>query len=233
MIQQQSQPEILQVVRTMSILLIIGYLSVVQASQEISLEDLQRARDDEGVQDKFDSSPLCDFLWRLVELQETDSSESQSLEREKGKQRHEVIFSHQEANSIPAQKTDERSSTPRSSQLRHQASSTTPDHKRKISETSLADHSTETTPQKLVQPEAKVQSLQNKFVDIILNKIWRGQIDISWAQGRRMFMSYAEYFPVKVSLMIGLAILPSDIHFSERGKYYLGALEPLPMAHSC
>lgn len=131
----------------------------------------------------------------LVKLLETDSKESQSLEKDKGALTPAVIY-----NPIPAPLPHEQSSEPSrqpyfplSSQPRFPHSYDTPDSKRKISETSFGTRSTETTPIKLVHPEANVQSLQNKFVDAIIEELWSGGIDVPWVQGRHMFLDYAEF----------------------------------------
>ena len=77
-------------------------------------------------------------------------------------------------------------------QPRYQSTFETPDNKRKISETSFGTRSTETTPQKLHQQEVVVQSLQNKFMDLLVNKLWLGKIDMPWVTGREMYMDYHE-----------------------------------------
>ena len=135
---------------------------------EFTQAELQRAWDDDYVIAKIKKNPLKHVLLSLVKLLETDSEESQVREKEKFKE-----LSQQ-------------------SQSQSSASFETPDHKRKISDTSFGTRSTDTTPTKLDQPEAKVQSLQNKFVDVIITELWAGKIHIPWAEGRRMFLTYEE-----------------------------------------
>ncbi len=124
----------------------------------------------------------------LVSLLETQSKESQG-DAEKGKIRMSTT-------SVPIEQQNTLSSrpiTPPYTQHHLPTTFKTPDIKRKISETSFGTHSTESTPNKLVHVEAKVQSLQTKFVDTIVNNLWSGKIDIPWVQGRHMFLTYTEF----------------------------------------
>src|SRR5947207_3039954 len=57
----------------------------------------------------------------------------------------------------------------------------------------------EMTPTKLRQPEAKIQALQNQFVRTIIGKLWQGEIVISWAKGRHMFLTYDESYLIQCS----------------------------------
>ena len=109
---------------------------------------------------------------------------SQDLEKEKGEQTSQVSYN-------PS--TTEPPSTPRSSQPRYPISYETPDNKRKASETSLETRSALTTPNKLLQPEAKIQALQKDFIGVILNKVYGGHVGVHWAKGRHMHLSYHEY----------------------------------------
>ena len=51
---------------------------------DIMEDELRRLRGDRSLEKKLCYSPLQDLMLSLVELLETDSEESQSLEREKG-----------------------------------------------------------------------------------------------------------------------------------------------------
>ena len=167
---------------------------MVEASLSITEEELRTLRDNESLEMEVHKSPLRDLMFSLVNMLETDSEESQTLEKEKGSRAPAVIY-HSIPTTFPTQQTSlsQQQSSPLSSHPRLPHSYNMPDNKRKISETSFGTRSTETTPTKLVHPEAKVQSLQNKFVDTIINKLWLGKIDVSWAKGRRMFLSYSEF----------------------------------------
>lgn len=167
----------------------IDYDRIIKTSEEITEHDLRRARVDDAVTDKLDENPLQSVMLILMDILETESKESQELKI--GKRRRGVI---RESEINPQQIiSSSQSITPPYSQTRFPHSFETPDNKRKISETSFGTHSTESTPNKLIQAEAKVQSLQNKFVDIIIDKLWSGRIDIVWAQGRHKFMTYNEF----------------------------------------
>jgi hypothetical protein len=177
-------------------LLMEGYFRIIEASESISEEDLRKARDDETVQEKLDANPLKFMLLKLTDLLETDSGESQERERKKYKKAPTIPSS--ETSALPS--TSETPSTPQFDQPRLPSSFETPadSNKRKASdpasESSYGKKSTDTTPHKLDHPEAMVQSLQNHFVAAIID-LWWGKVDISWARGRRMFLTYIEYSP--------------------------------------
>jgi hypothetical protein len=152
-----------------------------------------------------------DLYMLLADIQETDSQESQ--ERDKFKRQKSMANDHPlSATPIPVPSTStppinitpsssespftkiSRPSTPPYDQPRYPTNIETPANKRNFSDTSFGNRSTETTPKKLSQLEAKVQSLQNTFVTTMINKLWLGSIDMPWVKGRRMFMTYAPYF---------------------------------------
>lgn len=175
-------------------LLMEGYFRIIEASKSISEEDLRNARRDQGVQVKLDANPLKLVLLNLVDLLETNSEES--YERERKKVKTTTYIPSSELYPAVSESTSERPVTPQFSQPRLPSSFETPDtSKRKTSETSFGTKSTETTPHKLDHPEAKVQSLQDKFVTTIITDLWWGQVNIPWAQGRHLFLTYTEYFP--------------------------------------
>jgi len=121
-------------------LLIAGYERIAKASLDITEDELRRAWDDDDIATKIDENPLKPVLLSLLDIFNVESLESQLREKKKVKR-------------ITQQ-----------SRLLSPSSFKTPNHKRKISETSFGKRSTETTSTKLDQPEAKVQSLQNNFV---------------------------------------------------------------------
>lgn len=152
-----------------------------------------------------------DFYMLLADMQETDSQESK--ERDKFKRQKSTVNDNPLAGTlIPAPSSSNprahitpsssesalmkinRPSTPPCDQPRYPTNIGTPTNKRNFSDTSFGNRSTETTPKKLSQLEAKVQSLQNTFVTTMINKLWLGSIDMPWVKGRCMFMTYAPYF---------------------------------------
>ena len=159
---------------------------------------MSNAHCDTSIRRKFLAGPLRDLMFCLVAMKNTDSQESQDLEREKRKQARAAVVKPVPESVPTAQALSlDEPSTPRQS-LFPASSYQTPDHKRKISQASIEEQSTETTPHKLLQPEAKVQSLQDTFVHTIINELWASQVEIPWAKGRHMFMTYTEsvVFPV-------------------------------------
>ena len=165
----------------------------MNASQDVTEDELLRTRSDEDIEDKLSENPLHQFLFGLVELLEVDSQESQSLERDK----HVVLAfgAGTSTTSVIDTSSSDLPSTPPYSQLHYPQSYDGVSHKRKISVTSFETKSTETTPNKLGQPEAKVQSLQDAFVRNIIIKLWRGKVGVDWARNRHMFLTYDSYPP--------------------------------------
>jgi hypothetical protein len=166
---------------------------VVAASLDVTEEDLQNFRDDEDVKMKLEDSPLEYIMEHLGGLLETDSAESQSREKEKtSKTQLEVVLPdnphglHHQVSTLDGRPVTPQDTHPRLPKSFKQ----TPGQKRNISDTSFGTRSTETTPTKLVHSEPKVQALMDTFVHTIIRKLWQGKIDIPWAEGRRMFLSY-------------------------------------------
>jgi hypothetical protein len=165
-----------------------------------------RVRFDDQVQDKLDANVFQSLFLTLADMRETGSKESQEREAKKRRQAN-VIVDTSIPHSIPEELSSAQKITTPSlpfDKPRFPVGNKTPDNKRNVSDTSFDAHSTETTPTKLVHPEAKVQSLQNEFVKIILSKLWWGQIDITWAKGRHMFLTYTEYLSPHSLLMVEL-----------------------------
>ena len=165
-------------------LLTLGYSDIINASLDVTEEELQRLRGDTKLERKLYKSPLRDLILSLVDMLETDSEESQHLEKEKHTTSPVVLY-----NLIEPADANPPPSTP---QMQPAEFPLAPTNKRKISNTSFGTRSTETTPTKLLQPEAKVQSLQNTFVKIIINTLWLGKVDVPWVKGRHMFLTYTE-----------------------------------------
>src|SRR5208282_5194443 len=74
----------LTVIISIKMLLILEYNEIIRASMDITEDELRRVRGDRSLEKKLRYSPLQDLMLSLVDLLETDSEESQSLEREKG-----------------------------------------------------------------------------------------------------------------------------------------------------
>src|SRR5947207_8367420 len=78
--------ETLQDVKFPIILLKLGYYSIIQASLEVTEEDLLSLHDDKSIRVKLSQNPLNRLILSLADLLETDSQESQDLDTEKRKQ---------------------------------------------------------------------------------------------------------------------------------------------------
>lgn len=194
---------------TFRLLLTVGYERIVKASMDITEDELRRAWDDDDVATKIDENPLEPVMSSLLDMFNVESLESQRRENEKVKR----IITQQSQSLFPS-------------------SFQTPDHKRKISDSSFGTRSTETTPTKLDQPEAKVQSLQNNFVAAIIKDVWwTRRIDVSWGEERRMFLTYSEY---RVFFVFMLTIEPTKRRFNTLNDFpvmgfSLGGSKPLLM----
>lgn len=182
---------------------------MVEASLSITEEEWQTLRDNESLEMKVHKGRLRDFMLCLVNVLETDSEESQSPVKEKG-----MIALSMNYNPISASEDYRALSTPPRTQREHPKSYDTPANKRKFSETSLATRSTETTPTKLVQPEAKVQSLQNKFVDSIINHLWFGKVDEPWVKDVGCSLHILSSISFALCLQLERRIHRFNIHYS-------------------
>jgi hypothetical protein len=175
----------------LKLLLMEEYVRIIKASEEVTEDDLRMARTDKAVKKKLRENHLLSFMLTLVDILETESEESRELEIGKG----DTITTVTTTSGFNQIISPPQPITPPYSQARFPSSFETLDNKRKISETSFGTRSTESTPNKLVQAEAKFQSLQNILVETIIDRLWSGQIDIPWIQGRHMFLSYTESLP--------------------------------------
>lgn len=179
-----------------------GYELLIAASEGISEEDIRAARWNSAVAEKLDGNPLEYLIFSLVSLLETDSEESQQRDKtKKPRYQYDVVSPSPD----PSLEYDDhhhhhrhdfakRPSTPqprRPGAMDPPVTATTTT-KRKVSDSSFGTKSTENTPTKLVHPEAKVQSLQDIFVSTVLKKLWWGHINVDWAKGRHMILTYAE-----------------------------------------
>lgn len=184
---------------SMEVLLTVGYEGLVKASMAIT-EEILREWDfaDSTTLILLGQGPLEYLIPALASLLTTDSQESKVLENTKNKQEPKLVHYALDP-SIPERPTSpekERPYTPTQAQPRFpQSMYQTPTNQRIASDSSFGPNSTETTPNKLVHAEPKVQALQNKFVECILNKLWAGRVDLSWVKGRRMSLIYSEYRP--------------------------------------
>lgn len=150
-------------------LLMAGYNRIIQASEDITEEDLKTLRTDESVEAKHFENPLATLVLSLVNLLETDSQESQDLAAEKGKRIMTIRMIGDSDETIAEPMI--RPATPPHTQPRFPTSFKISDNKRKISEASFGTRSTESIPNKLGHAEAKVQSLQNTFVQTIIKAL--------------------------------------------------------------
>jgi len=152
---------------------------------------------------------LSGVYFQLADLLETASREAQEKETVKKRRKitaepppridsaapltpltHAIpLDSFSNTSAIPE---SDHSTTFTSNPPRYPNSFETPQKKREFSGSSMGQRSTETTPKKWIRSEAKVQSLLNTFVNTLVHKLWFGNIEMPWVQGRYMFMTYSE-----------------------------------------
>jgi hypothetical protein len=164
-------------------------------------EEILRQWDDADAtyQILWGDGPLKYLIPTLSSLLTTESQESKALETIKSKQEPHIVhlpFPTCVSEGPTPSEGSEMPSTPIEMQPRFpQSWYQTPVNQRIASDSSFGTRSTETTPNKLIHAEPKVQALQNKFIECILNELWTSQIDLSWVKGRRMSLIYSEYRP--------------------------------------
>lgn len=158
--------------------------------------------DDDDIMKKLRSNPMKEFLTCLSRSLASESDRAKTLRKEKEQQARK-----KQAASISAlaQSQDEflplsdlaipdisDTSTPPASAPTVSMSSI--QHKRTASQLSSASYltdSTDSSSQNIEQAEAIIQDLQNTFVRIILNCLeWELGVPVTWAQGRKMWLSY-------------------------------------------
>lgn len=186
------------------VVLIIALDDILDASNQVTREDLQEWYAEDGnVRKRLKNNPLRDFLELVAMAHETESESAMKFRRGKLREKRKVRLSATASTSTNV--TDE---SPRNFSTLHEETSMEdiqppnselelkslpPEHKRNVSEltdSSFVSSSTDTMPQKLEQAEAYVQEIQNMFVHTMLKLLWEGDVPISWARGRKMWLAY-------------------------------------------
>ena len=185
----------------------VAVLDVLEASNSLSFEELRRLHNDEKVKRKVAKNVLRDLFLTLVGTMVTESKESMDRMSELRTKPITIktpplppVDKVVASDSLPsdARQPDDTQILPpplQTSDRPRFPTSFTPTKKRNISDTTdstMPSNSTETTPKKMYHPETKVQSLQNKFMESLINIIWMGEVVVPWAQGRKLFLSYDE-----------------------------------------
>jgi hypothetical protein len=171
--------------------LMIGYHTILKASEEARGHDFSESKRD--TVDKFDSNPLSQFFLSLSDFLVMPSAEAtdmirtkahsrSSSPRKKAKVSNDETESYLSEESPPLPSIGPILSTP--------PPSSSSENKRVFSGESYGHISTETTPTKIVHPEPMTQSLQDELMKTLIHKIWRGEVQISWARNRKMYMDY-------------------------------------------
>ena len=174
-------------------MLTVVYNDLIMESAGVTEKDLQDLNHNSFILKRPRSfKALRHFLMRLAKLHVVESMKSYSRQRKYKKQAPFTEPSSQKM-AFTFENIFPRHQTPPHTETRFPTSYETPqDTKRKISEISFGAQSTHSTPKKLVQAEARVQGLQNAFVNDIIDALWGKGIDLLWVKERRMYLQYAE-----------------------------------------
>src|SRR5208282_2714086 len=153
---------------SIEVFLTIGYDALVKASMRITEEILRQwGSADATFHILWGDGPLKYLVPTLSSLLTTESHESNALETTKSKQEPKIVQLPFSTPRPTCSDGGERPSTPTETQQCPPQSYQTPVNQRTASGSSFGPQSTETTPNKLVHAEPKVQALQNKFVECI------------------------------------------------------------------
>ena len=183
--------------------LIVGYLDIMQASEAARGEDFTNKRS--YFVRNFRGNPLSQFYSELADFFDTHSAEAKDRIRSKARYRSispkkKPKLSHPDDNVSPIsdpEQSSRQSSTQHSSIDQPSSNfppSTPVSNKRVFSGESFGPSSTETTPTKITHAESVTQSLQNTLVTAIIDTVWDGEVNVSWAQNREMYLKYRPYF---------------------------------------
>jgi hypothetical protein len=185
-------------VESCEVVLIVGYNDILRASEEARGEDFSTSK--KNLVRKFRSNPFLHFYTLLSTFFITQSAEAIDMVRSKARSHStspkkkakvtepiddDKLFLLQQS---PPRPTDPNFPIP--------TQSTPVGNKRVLSGESYGHSSTETTPTKIVQAESLTQSLQNNLVEILINNIWLGQVDVLWARNREMYLDYRPYIQI-------------------------------------
>jgi hypothetical protein len=169
-------------------ILIVGYLALVAASNQITYDDLLAIRSDE-VEDKLFGNPLArtlENLGRILNQRSPESSAREAVKPQEAKEAKAVqnLVTHGHSKQITISTSD-------SSLPRHPVTTPSITQKRSLSNTSFEPRSTESTPIKLVKPETDIQQLQNDLVGDVLSALYgKVHIKVTWPRGRKLNLCY-------------------------------------------
>lgn len=182
-------------VESYGMILMIGYHKILKASEEARGHDFSESKRD--TVDKFDSNPLSQFFLSLSDFLVMPSAEATDMIRTKARSRSSSPRKKAKvSNPIDEDETESylfEESPPLPSIgpiISTPPSSCSPENKRVFSGESYGYISTDTTPTKIVHPETMTQSLQDELMKTLIHRIWRGEVQISWARNRKVYMDY-------------------------------------------
>ena len=200
--------------------LMVGYENILNASGDIDEGDLKV--DKKALVAKFLTNPLDDFFELLAKSLITRSAESIELIQSKTRDESSTKMGSPKKKAKIAQSDDIEDvpsidDLPRTPSMPYVNPNTihpaTPvNKKRDFSDGSYGSSSTETTPLKLSHPEQHTQELQNCLMRKLIKHVWLGGAEISWAQGREMYLDYISFdLVIFFGLMVDRIKPPSDV----------------------
>ena len=189
--------------------------TILRESKKVIRAELQTWSKDEKVMQRWQHNSIGGFMRVLDGALETESRnvENQRKETEQARKRSTLskplsIRSLNELSvSLPSVLPNMNIMSPLPPSSSSVLTSTTEpiisQHKRMASAMITASYgasSIESSPQSIDKSELHVQKLQNTFVSLIMEAVWKNEVSIPWIQGRRMWLNY-------VSCIISLHIL--------------------------
>ena len=175
---------------------------VLEGSKQVTKEELLIWSEDDEVIRRWRKNPLGYFMQVLATALETESKTAENRRKEKERTRKKPklseIHSVQTSYDIPPSPiADIVTLTSTLSSMSATTESVVSEHKRTVSAATTASYgasSTDSPPRIIDKPESDVQTLQNTFVQLVMQAIWGVGVPIPWAQGRKMWLDYAPYF---------------------------------------
>jgi hypothetical protein len=180
-----SEPEFDERFLPLVIELILGVSGLLSASLSFTEADLKTYTTKE-LATKLKNNPLKRTFQCLGFILIQQSKEARERESERAKAEREARV----ARKLATTNSTTQPGIP-SPPIRQPSTFPTTPQKRNISDTSFGARSAETTPTKLVKPEAEIQRLQSTLVDDILEALYdQSFIEVEWAEGRELTIQY-------------------------------------------
>jgi hypothetical protein len=182
----------------------VGYNEIIRASEDARGVDFSRRQQEVTL--RVRGNPLSSVFLSLKKFLVSSSAEAIDLSHAKTRSRtpspkkrtkisNQAIDEEYISHEVPlAQTITVPSSISPPMTPRGTSPPTTPLGKKRVSSgESYGFVSTETTPNKINHPESLIQALQNRLIETLIEHVWRGAVNVLWAQNRYMYLDYRPY----------------------------------------